>query len=334
MPNPVGSILRAATRPEGGPLRILTFPTHERFQTGLARCNARFFLFRGQGIKDWNRTYATLPANHTLLDPSTLPAEVDFDLVLSQNKFGQFQVAHQLAKQLHLPLVSLEHTLPVPSWSHQQVAQLKAMRGNVNVFISEFSREKWGWSPEEALAIHHGVDTELFRPNDLIVKKKRHALSVCNDWKNRDWCCGFSLWQEVIKGLPVFVVGDNPGLSKPARSVAELVMRYREAQVFLNTSLVSPVPTALLEAMSCGCAVVSTSTCMIPEFIENGENGFISNDPVKIHEYTRMLLADEQLCRQVGQKARDTITERFSMARFVSAWDGVFKTASKIAFIG
>ena len=56
--------------------------------------------------------------------------------------------------------------------------------------------------------------------------------------------------------------------STPAESVADLVNEYCSSKVFLNTSTVSPIPTTLLEAMSCGSAVVSTATCMIPEIIE------------------------------------------------------------------
>jgi len=676
MSNPVASIVRAAVRKKGEPLNIISFPTHERYQSGLAKCNANFYLLRAAGIKDWTTKYAPLPDNHILLDPNKgdkqLPLEVDFDLVLSQNKFGQFQWAQELSRRYHLPLVSLEHTLPVPQWGRKRREALLQMRGHINVFISEFSRKEWGFNDQDALIVHHGVDTDLFSPNDLVVDKKQHVLSVVNDWANRDWCmpagqkilttrgyvpveklkvgmevltddgtphpitktfvrdyfgdmvvvrldqdtelrftpthairvlrdgqwkyveasrvragdtlrfpehrqtdfsfndeeyawliglivgdgsvnesgslsiafhtdereraekalsvlnrwigngniseryrsrgqnaitvdatarvfcewlrphiggksaekrlpdfimrgslpvrlaalrglwaadgsfkngkghsprgcfstispclaaqvsellmsfgakcsvrrfkrttnksngqvvpiyrvvaygkdnvercrriiesarwdelhcafrpvvqdvrveeewagkvyncevaddhsyvvapgfvahncCGFSLWREAAKGLPVFVVGDTPGLSKPAASIPELVMRYREAQVFINTSLISPVPTALLEAMSCGCPVVSTATCMIPEVIQHGVNGFMSNDPRELGEYCRILLADEKLREQMGAAARQTILDRFSMGKFVANWNRVFEQAANIVFTG
>jgi glycosyltransferase involved in cell wall biosynthesis len=337
MATPIGSITRAATRKTGDSLNILTFPTHERYQSGLANVNATFYLVRAQGIKDWNRGYAALPQNHVLLNPARgerqIPVEVDFDLVWSQNKFGQFQLATQIADALQLPLVSLEHTLPVQSWPKSQLDTLKTMRGHVNVFISDFSRKTWGWGEDEARVIHHGVDTQRFSPNDMVVDKKPHVLSVVNDWMNRDWCCGFRLWQETTKGMPVFVVGDTPGLSKPAASLAELVMRYREAQVFLNTSLVSPVPTVLLEAMSCGCAVVSTANCMIPEVIEHGVNGFLANDPAELRRYCDQLLKDESLRQAFGKAARATIVNRFGLDAFQDKWEAVFTEAAKQSYV-
>ena len=339
MASAVGSSTRAATRRSDEPLKILTFPCHERYQSGLADVNAIFYLMQGEGIKTWNPTYAPLPANHILLNPSRghnqLPREIEFDLLFSQTRFNHYQIMSKLARECQLPLVTIEHTLPVPQWTTETRAQLRGMTGDIDVFISEFSRGQWGWQPNEARVVHHGIDTERFSPAPLLVRKQNHALSVCNDWENRNWCCGFELWRDVVQNdIPVKVVGDTPGLSKPAASLHELVLRYREADVFLNTSLVSPIPTALMEAMACGCAVVSTATAMIPEVIEHGVNGFIANDPAALRAYARELLRDGQLRQRLGEAARQTIIDRFSLGCFVQNWTNVFQEASKIVFRG
>lgn len=341
MTTPLGSITRAATRRPGEPLNILTFPTHEAYETGLAKTGHNFYAFRAQGIKDWNRAYRPLPDNYTLLNPSKgmrqLPADVDFDLVLSQNKFGQFQYACQFARQLHLPLVSLEHTLPHPTWPAEQLATLKRFRGHLNLFISDYSVGKWGWDAADPTVrvIKHGIDTDTFSPNDMLCDRKPHSLSVVNDWANRDWCCGFNLWRETVDGDFAFhVVGATPGLSEPAKSVHDLVMTYRSSLVFLNTSLISPVPTALLEAMSCGCAVVSTNNCMIPEVISHEENGFLANDARELRFYCDLLLKNPDLARAMGAAARQTIVERFSMGRFVADWNGLLAEAADTTFTG
>jgi glycosyltransferase involved in cell wall biosynthesis len=337
MPTKMSSILRAATRKPDEKLKILTFPTHERYESMLAKTGHAFYSYRAEGIKDWNETYAKLPDNYILLDPALgeaqIPDYVDFDLVLSQNKFGQFQIAKELAAKFHLPLVSLEHTLPMPQWGEDILLQTRQMRGHVNVFISDYSIDNWGWeSQEDTEVITHGIDTELFCPSET--NRGDEILSVVNDWINRDWCCGFKLWQEVIKGLPHKVVGDTPGLSEPASSTKELVAAYQNSKIFLNTSTISPVPTVLMEAMSCGCAIVSTATCMIPEIIENGVNGFISNDPEELKHYLVDLLNDENLAKEIGKNARKTITEKHSASKFVNRWNEVLESSSKVVFRG
>ena len=149
-------------------------------------------------------------------------------------------------------------------------------------------------------------------------------MSVVNDWVNRDWCCGYKIWERTTKGLPVHVVGDTPGLSKPAESLEALRKDYSESQIFVNTSTHSPIPCSLLEAMACGCAVVSTATCLIPEIIDHGVNGFCSNDEEQLRQHMIDLLNDPDLCASMGEEARKTIEKMFGMDRFVSEWNDIF----------
>jgi hypothetical protein len=297
----------------------------------MAETGHNFYMWQGKGIKPWKLEYSPIPKGHVLLNSQRendqIPAHVDIDLVLSQNKFGQFQIAEQISKQLQCPLVSLEHTLPMESWPKAQLVEMRYMRGNINLFISEYSRKKWGWKENEASVVHHGVNTELFSPC-LTVKREPRVLSVVNDWIQRDWCCGFKLWQQITNHpeskMPLQVLGDTPGLSTAAESTEHLIQEYRRSRIFLNTSLISPVPTSLLEAMACGCAVVTTSTCMIPEIIKNGENGYISNDPAQLRQYVNKLLSDEKLATELGMAARETVINNFSLDSFVNKWNEVF----------
>jgi glycosyltransferase involved in cell wall biosynthesis len=163
-------------------------------------------------------------------------------------------------------------------------------------------------------------------------------LSVVNDWANRDWCCGWNLWNEVIEKyrsspfpnpneslrITPVVVGKNPGLSEPASSIEELRKIYHSSSVFLNTSIHSPVPTVLMEAMACGCAIVSTDNCMIPEIIEHGKNGLLANDPKQLQIYIDRLAADPDLAKELGYNAQQTIKEKYSLSRFLDGWNDLF----------
>ena len=138
------------------------------------------------------------------------------------------------------------------------------------------------------------------------------------DFINRDYCLNYSGWQRITDGLNKTVVGNTPGLSKQSESVEELVKEYQRSQVFLNTSTLSPIPMALLEAMSCGCGIVTTATCMIPEIVEHGVNGFMSNNEEELREYTQQLLDDAELSAKLGEEARKTINESLSESSFAS----------------
>lgn len=326
MSNQTRSIISKATSKKHR-YNILTFDTHERYQSQLAKTGHNFYSFRYDNCKVWDESYARRPENYYTLPNNTIYGWLDFDFILSQSKFGQFQASQNINQQLHLPVVSLEHTLPIPSWPEQQTEAFRQMRGDINVYISEYSAGEWGENVDNKI-VHHSVDTNVFKPKEH--SRNRSVLSVVNDFANRDYCCNYSGWQRITKDLPVRLVGNSPGLSEPAKDIDDLVQEYRKAGVFLNTSTVSPVPTSLLEAMSCGCAVVSTATCMIPEIIENGVNGFISNDEKELREYTEKLLADPDLAGRMGAAARNTILEKFSEESFINNWNEIFDLAYRM----
>lgn len=308
---------------------ILTFDTHERYQSQLCKTGDNYFSFRYEGCKKWDTSYAPLPDNYYILPESALISGLGIDFILSQSKFGQFQVAKQIQNVLRVPILSLEHTLPIPGWPQEQLNMFKSMQGDVNVFISEYSTKEWGMDCPSTV-IHHSVDTETFCPTNT--EKDTDILSVVNEFANRDYCCNFSGWQRITSNFRdevVDVVGKDseqiPNVKGgTANGLEDLVSRYNGCKVFLNTSTISPVPTSLLEAMACGCAVVTTATCMIPEIMENGVNGFCSNDESQLVAYTKELLADENLRQQMGQEARKTVLEKFSESNFITNWNNTF----------
>lgn len=340
----LSSILKSATRKDGDRLNIITFPTHERYQSNMADVNANFWMVNHAKMKKWNNTYAEMPKNHFMLNETEdfllFPNDLIFDGVLSQSKYAQYDVAKKISSCLHIPLICLEHTCRINAeeetisfgdinkkrFSDMSIwcDKNKNKIGNSNIFISEYSVKSWKFEKEHII-IHHGIDTNLFSNKNI--KRKNEILSIVNDWKNRDAECGYYLWQEITKGLNTKVLGSNPGLSEPAKNVYELVDAYNKSRIFLNTAIFSPIPTVLLEAMACGCCVISTNCGMVGEIIQNGINGFISNDINEIKKYINICSNDEQLCKKIGYNARKTILEKFNLSKFVQNWNDALNTS-------
>lgn len=326
MSSAIASIARQATRQDSEPLNIITFPTHERYEVSLAKTNTKWYAIRANGIKDWDSRYAQLPNNYILLNKALenkqLPPEISYDAVLCQNRLAQFQMAAGISRSLHIPLICSELTLPPPNWPPQQIAAVTGMRGHFNVYLTEYSKKAWGGAAED-IVIRHGIDTELFKPFPYALTTSPFILSVVNDWINRDVLLGFNLWRQTTQNLPVKVLGATPGLSEPAKSVEELVQYYQNAQIFYNTSIVSPVPSVLLEAMACGCAVVSTATCEIPSIIQHGVNGLLGSNPQELRQHLETLMQDGHLRFKLGQNARKTIMEKYTTEQFLRSWNGI-----------
>jgi len=307
--------------------KILTFPTHERYQTQLCKTGHEFYEFNMQGQKKWNLEQSPLPDNYYSLPDNELYSCINYDFILSQSKFWQFQVARQLQQNLNIPIISLEHTVPlIGIQNDEQLMQMSRMFGNVNIFITEYSKHAWK-IPVDSHIVPHGIDANIFKP--LNIDKKNHILTVANDFIKRDYCLNYTGWKNITSGFKTKLVGDNPGISISA-PIEILVKEYNECMIYLNTSTLSPIPTSLLEAMSCGCAVVSTATCEIPNIIENGYNGFISNDEKELKNMITKLFEDEKLRIEIGNNARQTIIEKFSEEKFIDNWNNIFNETYEV----
>jgi len=322
------SIIRSINNMAAG-CNILTAPTHERYQGNLGGLPYTFYMCNGPEYKPWNDKYGKMPKNHHWLSNDItkgFPAWLEIDIILSQNKFSQIQTFKPFADQINCPIISLEHTWPSDEMTDKQKTRLATICGDVNVFISDQSAKAWGWDPndENVEIIYHGVDTDVFCLPDK--EYETNGIGSCvNDWINRDYWCGYKLWQEVTDGLQTKVIGDTPGLSKPAESVQELVDFYNTSTVFLNTSLRSPIPTVVLEAMACGKCVVSTNNCAIPDVIEHGVNGLVSNDAKELREHLEFCLKHPTEIKQMGLNARKTIEEKFSLNKHLERWQNLIE---------
>ena len=340
MPSQISGYIRQAVRKPEDKLNILTFPTHERYETGLCKTGHNFYAFHGQGIKTWNKNYAPVPKNYTLFDgnqpeSSQIPPDIDFDLVLSQSRHAHYNVGRQLATHLNIPLVTLEHCVPGGEWAARMVEQCKPMTGDIDVYISDYSVNAWQVQDREDknVVIYHGIDTDLFKQSTEY--KEYDLLTVCNDMPGRPMEVGWGLWQQAVQlldkdNIKTHLVGDNKGISKAAKDVDELVSYYNRSKIFFNTTLVSTYPTTMLEAMACGLPVITTSTCAIPNIIQHGINGFLIDSPEDVPTYTKILLQDDSLMNSMSEAAKKTINDMFNMDRFVQQWDETLRRAANL----
>ncbi len=263
----------------------------------------------------------------------SLPEFVDFDLFLSHTSCGRLNLGHDLlsrtqespTNRVSIPILRHCHVLPDIRYnSQEEIHRFKSILTDCNSFISDFNKQAWGYQNEKNTAvIEHGVDTDFWKPDEAI-ERDNVCLSVVNDWPNRDWCCGFNLWRKTSNGLPVRVYGKSPGLSVVADSTEHLRTIYQKSKIFYNTSLHSPVPSVLLEAMACGCAIVSTANCMIPEIIQHGENGLLADTADELRASCQYLLDNPSKARELGEAAKKTMQDKFNLQRFVDDWNTLF----------
>jgi glycosyltransferase involved in cell wall biosynthesis len=97
----------------------------------------------------------------------------------------------------------------------------------------------------------------------------------------------------------------------PNHKLPEILNQH---ELFILPSLYENMPKTLLEAMSCGMPVIGTNVKGINEVIEHGKNGILCNtDSNSIRNAIINLMGDETLKQNLGENARKTIVEDYSL---------------------
>lgn len=318
--NPLMGILRRSFRKD---VNILCGVTHERYQNNFKDLPFNFYMMNDKTFVKWKEDHAPIPKNHQLHD--VMPS-IPFDIVLSQNKFTQFQILTPFAQKYNLPVISLEHTLPPENkeWLCKNFNNYNKMRGHVNVFISDYSRKAWGFNDSNSVVVKHCVDNSIF--NNLNIKRDNIVLTVANDYINRDHFLNFKQYVKITQNMPTRAVGNTPGFSKAASSINELVNIYNSSSIFLNTAHLSPIPMSLLEAMACGCCVISCKTCAIPEYVNHGVTGLLYENDEEAKKLLYYYLNNPKEAREIGNNASDFAKKELTLSKFTENWFNIFKS--------
>lgn len=99
------------------------------------------------------------------------------------------------------------------------------------------------------------------------------------------------------------------------------VPHHQLPQVYINSKVFvfmsrggEGIPRAILEAMACGKAVISTPVAGVPDVIKNNENGLLVpvGDYGALAEAILRLISDEELTKTLGMRAREFVVANHS----------------------
>lgn len=90
----------------------------------------------------------------------------------------------------------------------------------------------------------------------------------------------------------------------------------------------SKSPTKLFEYMACAKPTVSTRFGEAVRFVEHGITGFLASDMDQFAKYSRRLVEDPELRKQMGENARERIETKFNMTEGVKKLERTIMNSS------
>ncbi|OPX63687.1 MULTISPECIES: glycosyltransferase family 4 protein [unclassified Methanoregula] len=192
-----------------------------------------------------------------------------------------------------------------------------------------------------------GIDTNLFRPKTDPAPEEQETIRVFSNrgfypvYDNMTLVRGFALAYQKNPALRLTLKGDGPQEDEVRRLVTDLGLDpcvtfrkrtgysevprdYREADIFITTSVSDGTPVSVLEAMASGLPCIATSVGGIPEWIENGVTGLLvmPGSPEQVADAILSLVQDPILRKRLGDAAKGVIVRN-------GQWDTLMAQAEK-----
>lgn len=182
---------------------------------------------------------------------------------------------------------------------------------------------------EKLVTIPNYVDTRLFKPNNLD-KEKGAILHIGRLSEQKNLFALLEAYESAKYARKLTIVGSGE-LEKELKEHAdsncskevcflgkvpnsELPGIINKHEVYVLSSHYEGLPKSLLEAMSCGAACLGTDVEGICEVLDHKINGLLVEKTIgHIAEGIDLLLSNQQLRREIGTAARNTILEEYSL---------------------
>lgn len=170
------------------------------------------------------------------------------------------------------------------------------------------------------------------------------VVLTINKWlKKRGEASAWAEYLQVTNGFNRVVCGfgnEDIEFAKTEVPSNELHEMRKSCGVYFSTcSKPGPFTYSFIEALSTGIPMVSigptigsikTENGIIPtfvahEYIENGVNGFYSDNIRELRSFISTVLKDEKLAKQMGAAGRETAKKHFSIEASMKNWDRLIK---------
>ena len=297
-------------------LRVAKVPWHTGHDYELAKIPVEFLL-----ISDTHRQWAVnqrpLPSNVSLIASSDVGSADLLIVHLDQWIFQELDklVLFEKLFRLDMPKIVLNHGCNMVDGCSSK--EMQDLLGDALVICNSSTAQAL-WDLPNSRYIHHGMTPEEWPQSNygrqnIVVTQSPSGLHQA--YRNNEAAFAF----EKLSGIEIDWIGRNHTFDSFAKYKAFL----SRSCIYFNPSYASPNPRARTEAMLCGLVPVTTNSHGEDRYIQNGVNGFCSNDMQELYENLVYLHQNPDVARTMGMAARKTAHEYFHIDRFVGEWEAL-----------
>jgi len=308
-------------------IKILSKLFHSSYQKNLSKIpNTSYYHIVDKDNKVWdNQTLQ--PSNvFAISSEEALAKQENFDLLLV-GRHPEILSSYEEGFR-NLPRIFVEQTHPYNEWNISHWKENRAKFVDYTVFITKSNLNAWGMKEDDKNSvIYHAIDVNEF---PSYAGGEKFIMTTCNEFPNRDWCCGYLLWVNSVWGLKdVRVYGyGNRNIGEADKGTMpnnEIKKLLSKCGVYFNPATASPIPVSTLEAMAVGTPVVSTYNCGMKDILQDGVNSLTANDAPTLRKKIIEMLENPGRAKKIGEKGKELVRDIFPPERFIYKWAKVFE---------
>jgi len=316
--------------------RLLTFNCHEAWVHQLGRLGRPLDIvdgLPGRYTDRWDERMRPVPQGARLLSLDAALAErASYDCILGHNLSDLLAVSLDAPRILVLH-VTLEHRLMqakcerAPSELCEAIDRYLAAVGGVAVAVSDMKAQSWKLAECD-------VVESCACPSEYPDWHGTRAtgLRIANQVSSRREYLAWDLHEAAFSGMPVRLVGHNPDLPgvEPAADWDDLKRGLAAHRFLIHTAgphLEDGFNMALMEGLAAGLPVIGNRHPTSP--IVHGLSGFLSDDPLALRSFAKLLLDDHERARIMSAEATRLAEERFPPSRFVRGLEASIERARR-----
>jgi hypothetical protein len=196
-----------------------------------------------------------------------------------------------------------------------------------------------GYIGEDAM-IRFYVDPEEYKGWDGSIEQ---VLTVNQHIKQRHQACNYSLYEEVTREMPRAIMGPgneevHGSIGKGTFDELKEAMRNYRCYFYVGTHPAS-YTLNFVESACSGIPIVAIGSKFgnanyfpghklyeVDSLIQNGVNGFISDQPDELKVYCKELLNNHVMAKRIGDAGREMAIATFGKVKIAAEWNSYLET--------